>query len=310
MANKIFENIRAESPELYVQIIDLLSIPVFCREPGGKIIACNETFANITGNSKSTIIGKRIIDIVPPEMADVLQFKDADIMNNGNNQFYENNILCANEQKHDVIINKAAMYDSEGKITGIVCWIIDISERKKVQKQLIKAEQDKEISSKMLQKIRSGIVLVDENLKILDSNLGFARMFGEENEELFETIPGLYGANLEMLVPEIISEMFRSIIESGESLLERDIRYQNKLLSVNVMTITRNKIAGAIIRDMSAPMLERAEIIERAREVNRKNLKTVQEIAYLLGENAAQTEELLHSIIEAQKYDIEINQKE
>jgi hypothetical protein len=52
-------------------------------------------------------------------------------------------------------------------------------------------------------------------------------------------------------------------------------------------------------------MLERAEIIERAKQVNRKNMKTVQEIAFLLGENAAQTEELLNSIIESQKYDVD-----
>jgi hypothetical protein len=74
------------------------------------------------------------------------------------------------------------------------------------------------------------------------------------------------------------------------------------------MTIHKHKVAGAIIRDMSAPMLERAEIIERARQVNRKNMKTVQQIAFLLGENAAQTEELLNSINESQKYEVDENQ--
>jgi hypothetical protein len=54
-------------------------------------------------------------------------------------------------------------------------------------------------------------------------------------------------------------------------------------------------------------MLERAEIISRARQVNRKNMKTVQKIAFLLGENAAQTEELLNSIIESQKYNVDDN---
>jgi hypothetical protein len=79
------------------------------------------------------------------------------------------------------------------------------------------------------------------------------------------------------------------------------------LLAIEIATIQKHKIAGALIRDLSAPMLERAEIIERARQVNRKNMKTVQQIAYLLGENAAQTEELLNSIIESQKYSHEEN---
>jgi len=193
------------------------------------------------------------------------------------------------------------------EITGIVCSILDITERKKAQRKLVAAEEEKMIATTMLQKIRAGIVIVNDELRIIESNIGFARLFGQENEELFETIPGLHGAELDMLVPDIIVQMFRSIFDSGESRLERDIKFQNKLLSINVMTITKNKIVGAIIRDLSAPMLERAEIIERARQVNRKNMKTVQEIAFLLGENAAQTEELLNSIIESQQYDVDEN---
>jgi hypothetical protein len=36
--------------------------------------------------------------------------------------------------------------------------------------------------------------------------------------------------------------------------------------------------------------------------VNRQNIETVQKIAFLLGENAAQTEEMLNSIIQSYKY--------
>jgi hypothetical protein len=54
--------------------------------------------------------------------------------------------------------------------------------------------------------------------------------------------------------------------------------------------------------DMSAPVLVRDEIISRAQRVNKKNIETVQKIAYLLGENAAQTEELINSIIESYRY--------
>lgn len=307
MTVKIFEELNEGSAELYAKMVDSLPIPVFCKNTDGTINACNVAFTHIVGKKKKEIVGKRIIDIMAYEQADVLLFRDADILNNGNDQFYETRLLYSDGDTRDVIINKAAMRFNSDEITGIVGSIIDITERKKAQNKLAQAEDEKLIASIMLQKIRAGIVIVNKNLRILESNLGFARMFGEENEELFETIPGLHGAELDMLVPEVVVEMLRSIIESGESRLERDIKFQNKLLSVNVMTIDRNNVAGAIIRDLSAPMLERAEIIERAKQVNRKNMKTVQEIAYLLGENAAQTEELLNSIIESQKYDVEDN---
>lgn len=307
MTVKIFEEGNDGSAELYAKMVDSLPIPVFCKETNGTIKACNQSFTHIVGKSKKEIIGKKIIDIMAYEQADVLLFRDADILNNGNDQFYETRLKYADGDVRDVIINKAAMRFNSDSITGIVGSIIDITERKRAQNKLAQAEDEKLMASIMIQKIRAGIVIVNKELKIIESNMGFARMFGEENEELFETIPGLHGAELDMFVPDVVVEMFRSIIESGESRLERDIKFQNHLLSINVMTIHRNSVAGAIIRDMSAPLLERAEIIARARQVNRKNMKTVQEIAYLLGENAAQTEELLNSIIEAQKYDVDEN---
>ena len=303
----IFEEVSEESPELYAKVIDTLPIPMFCKKLDGTVKVCNKAFTRILGKSKEEIIGKKLVDLLPPDQADVLFFRDADIMNNGNDQFYETKLKYADGDIRDVIINKAAMKLNGKDISGIVSSIIDNTERKKALKKLEQAEEDKMIASTMLQKIRAGIVIVNEDMKIIDSNLGFARMIGEENEELFETIPGLRGADLDMLVPQVILEMFKSLIESGESRLERDIKFHDKLLSVNVMTIHRNKIVGAIIRDLSAPMLERAEIIERARQVNRKNMKTVQKIAFLLGENAAQTEELLNSIIQSQKYNVDEN---
>jgi len=89
---------------------------------------------------------------------------------------------------------------------------------------------------------------------------------------------------------------------SGENAIERDLKIQNKLLHVSVITIYKHRVVGALLRDMSAPSLVREEIISRAQRVNRHNLETVQKIAFLLGDNASMTEELLNSIIESYKY--------
>lgn len=307
MPIQIFEETNPSTPELYEKVVDALPIPMYCKRIDGTLKVCNVAFTRIIGKSKNELVDKKLIDFLPQDVADALFFRDADILNNGKDQFYETRIKYADGDVRDVIINKAAMRIDGKNISGIVSSIIDISERKKALNKLAQAEEDKLIAGTMLQKIRAGIVIVNEDLKILDSNLGFARMIGEENEELFETIPGLRGADLEMLAPQVIIEMFKSVLDSGESRLERDIKFQNRLYSVSIMTIHKNKIAGAILRDLSAPMLERAEIIDRAKEVNRKNMKTVQEIAFLLGENAAQTEELLNSIIQSQKYDVDDN---
>jgi PAS domain S-box-containing protein len=298
--NPIFES--TEDQELYMHLMDTLPVPIFCRKTNGEVKMANRAFCRMFNIEKEQLIGKLLHEILEAQQTEVLTRRDREVIENLSDQAYECTLRLTDGTRLEVIINKAAMRLKNNQISGIICSIFDITQRRKTEKKLVQAQEERRIASLLLQKIRAGIVIVDRELSIIDSNAGFAQLAGDEAEELFETIPGLKGANLERILPGVITEMFQSIILSGEARIDRDLKFKNKLISVSVMTLVEHQIAGAIIRDLSAPKLERAEIIERARQVNRKNMKTVQQIAHLLGENAAQTEELLNSIIESQAY--------
>lgn len=151
-------------------------------------------------------------------------------------------------------------------------------------------------STALLRKIPSGVVIVDDQLKIREANLNFAKLMGEEIEQLYETIPGLIDADLHKIAP--FYKLFSSVISSGVESLERDIRFGNKMFLITIFSIHKHKLVGAILRDMSQPYIQREQVISRAKSVNQKNLETVQKIAYLLGENASETEEMLNSIVD------------
>ncbi|WP_372755356.1 [Fe-Fe] hydrogenase large subunit C-terminal domain-containing protein [Labilibaculum sp.] len=151
-------------------------------------------------------------------------------------------------------------------------------------------------SAALLSKIPSGVVIVNQHLKIREANLSFARMMGSEIEELYDTIPGLVDADLHKIAP--FYKLFSSALSTGIDNLEKDIRFENKMFHLTIFSIHKHKIVGAILRDMSQPFIQREEVISRAKSVNKKNLETVQKIAYLLGENASETEEMLNSIVE------------
>jgi PAS domain-containing protein len=229
--------------------------------------------------------------------------RDQELQRNPGEQIYEAQMKRQDGSTCNVILNKAVIRNNDNDIVGIVGSIHDITELKKTQKHLEKAQESMEISSYMLHKISAGIVIIDDRNKVVDSNESFAKLMGEETEELFETIPGLKGASVEGLVPEVIFKMLSNLLISGEENLERDFKYQNKLLHISAVTLYKNKVVGAVIRDMSAPMLVRDEIINRAQRIIKQNIETVQKAAFLLGENAAETEELLYSIIESYRYD-------
>ena len=149
----------------------------------------------------------------------------------------------------------------------------------------------------LIRTMPSGIVIVDETLRIVECNARFAAIMGREIEELFEAKPGLEGASLEKILP--FHKLFANVLEIGEDIQDRDIRYNNAILHVSIFSVEKHHFVGAILADVTTPSVRKDQVIRKARQVIQKNLATVQKIAYLLGENAAETEVMLDSIIES-----------
>jgi iron only hydrogenase large subunit-like protein len=156
-----------------------------------------------------------------------------------------------------------------------------------------------ESMSTMLQKLVSGVVIVDENLKILHSNSAFVRILGEDAAMVDEVIPGLVSADLKTLLPVHFYKLFSYVLDSDEDLENKDIQYGDNTLSVSIFPIRKNKIAGGILRDMYTPEVRKEQIIRRLTEAIDENFDMVQKIAYLLGEGSAKTEKILKTVIES-----------
>lgn len=170
------------------------------------------------------------------------------------------------------------------------------------------AKETSEITTSLFQKIRAGIVLIDKNLKIIQANQTFINMLGDEAKEINEVVPGLVGADIKSLLPYSFYNIITFVINSNEDVINRDIQLESSLLNISVFPIKKNKIAGAIIRDLSQPEVQRQEIISRVSEVIDKNLEMVQQIGFLLGEGASETERMLNSIIQTYNADKKRNE--
>lgn len=299
------KSFHSDNPEFFgiqQQLIDALPMPVLLRNPKGELLLANRAFCNIIGCGEVSANGKKIADFLGDDQVRLLESYDQDMLVDKEKRSYEVRIRTASGSSVEYSVDKSLLYDKNDELVGIFAVMTELSERRKAERRLKEALEASEMASAMLHKIRAGIVMVDNDWHVINSNPGFAQLIGGDVADLYESVPGLKGANLKELVPDTIFRMFASIMSSGEASLERDLRYQNKLLHVSVITIYKNRVVGALIRDMSAPALVREEIVSRAQRVNKQNMETVQKIAFLLGENASVMEELLHSIIESYSY--------
>lgn len=164
-----------------------------------------------------------------------------------------------------------------------------------------KAVEASETITAMMQKLNAGVLIVDHNLKIVQSNESFINILGVEAREINEIIPGLVGADLKTLLPVQFYKMFSYVLTNSEDILNRDVHFGEGLLNVSIFTIRKEKIVGAIVRDMFSPEVRSEEVINRVNDVIDVNLTLVQQIGFLLGEGAANTEKMLNSIIESYK---------
>jgi Fe-S-cluster-containing hydrogenase component 2 len=161
-----------------------------------------------------------------------------------------------------------------------------------------KIKQETETISALLQNLPSAAVIVDDKLKIIESNQSFIKVMGEDAEMINEVIPGLVGADLKTLLPYPIYNLFTYVLENDENVVGKDVNHGDSLLNISVYSLKPNKIVGGVFRDMYVAEVRQEEIINRVTEVIDENLKMVQNIAFLLGEGASTSEKMLNSIIE------------
>jgi len=155
----------------------------------------------------------------------------------------------------------------------------------------------------LLKAIPSSVVIVKDDLRIVECNKNFSRLLGEVEELVFEAKPGMEGARLDKILP--FYHNFQTVLESGEDILEKDFRLNKQILHGSIFTIEKHRIVGGVFQDITTPAMQKEQIIDKTRDVIQKNLETVQKIAYLLGENASETQVVLDSIINSFSTDIE-----
>ena len=177
-----------------------------------------------------------------------------------------------------------------------------------LKKEKETSKQSSQLANGIFEKLRAGVLIVDNKMKVLQSNTSFINILGEEAEEINQVIPGLVGADLKRLLPPVILNIFSYVQTEGESIENKDVKLGETMLNVSVFPIVKNKITGAIIRDMRAPEVQKAEVINRITDVIDKNLEMVQKIGFLMGEGASDIEKMLNSIIEFYQTGRENNQ--
>ena len=158
-----------------------------------------------------------------------------------------------------------------------------------------------EALSLLIRKLTNGVVLANEQLKVVESNLAFIDILGEEVKDIHEVIPYLIGADLKTLIPSVLISQLTYLLGQDEAHINRDVEIEGKLINVMMFQLIPNKLVGAIFRNLHSEEERPEEIIHRVNEIIEENLRQVQQMGFILGEGAAKTEKMLNTIIKSYK---------
>ena len=132
------------------------------------------------------------------------------------------------------------------------------------------AQNASDMMNNMLEKLPTGVVIVDNSLKILHSNLSFINIIGEDAKAISDVIPGLAGADIKTLVPFSVYNLFTFVLKEDEPVVSKDIHFEDKMLNLSIFPIKKNKMCGAIIRDMYSPEVQGEEVRSEERRVGKE----------------------------------------
>ena len=117
-------------------LLETIPIPVFYKDREGRYLGFNKAFETFFGENKEHLIGKRVFDISPHELAKVYHAKDVELFEKPGIQVYDSQVQDANGVLHNVIFHKASLIDAQGSITGLIGAILDITERKQAEEKI------------------------------------------------------------------------------------------------------------------------------------------------------------------------------
>ena len=123
------ERYRQEK-ELSDSIIRGASLLIVVLNQEGQIIRFNPFAENLTGYNEEELVGKSIIGKILPKDTSVQEFVTTPIKNQ------ERSIFCKDGHSITILWNSNILHDEDGNVLGIVAIGVDISERRKMERQL------------------------------------------------------------------------------------------------------------------------------------------------------------------------------
>ncbi|MGQ8335892.1 PAS domain-containing sensor histidine kinase [Sunxiuqinia sp. A32] len=143
--------LRLEDERLRLKtLVSTIPDMIWLKDLNGVYIGCNPRFESFFGAPESEIVGKTDYDFVAKDLANFFRQKDAEAIAANEPRTNHEWVTYASDGHQEYLETiKTPMYDSEGKLIGVLGISRDITTKHKAENELLKAKEKAEESDKL-----------------------------------------------------------------------------------------------------------------------------------------------------------------
>jgi PAS domain S-box-containing protein len=212
------ENKKTKESQYARSLIEASLDPLVTINTKGKIMDMNEAFANITGIIREKLEGTDFLDyFTQPQMArEVYQA----VFANGSVADSPLTLRHIEGKLTDVLFNGSVYKDDKGNVLGVVIVARDISEQKRIEKELTKAKEFAELATKIAEEAKRK---AEKATKTAESAVKSKQQFlSNMSHEIRTPMNAIIGFTKVLLKSELTvkqKEYLQAIKTSGDALI-------------------------------------------------------------------------------------------
>mgnify|MGYP003574909293 CR=1 FL=1 len=211
-------------------VIALMPGYVFWKNKDGEYLGCNNNLAKFLGfSSPLEIIGKKTCDLMNMQLAWPLEKTDQHVFNSNHGISIEERGLNQNKEPAIFYSSKDPLRNINGDVIGIIGIAIDITERKRMEKELQIAKEKAEASSKAKSQF---LAMINHELRTpLTGILGLINLLKESSEDQEKILNNLENCAVYLL--RMINQVLDfSKLESGKNSIDfHSVKIEEPILS-------------------------------------------------------------------------------
>ncbi len=242
-----------DSEAFLSMLLETVPIPVFYKDVDGRYLGFNRAFEQFVGRSKADMTGLTAQDLLPADVAATHESQERALLSSPGEAVYQMRVESAAGPR-DVEMHKASLTDGEGRVTGTIGAILDLTDRVRAEEELRLTNVELETAT-----LRANEMAVQAELASVAKSRFLATMSHEIRTPM-NGIIGMTGLLLDTALDPDQRRFAELVRASGDTLLNliNDILDYSKIEANRLELETADFDLRAIVDEVTVPLAVRA----------------------------------------------------